>query len=190
MLQQLRFQEILSICNGDNALGLTGFNASVGANLVSNNIITGGGRFGIEIKNPAGGVTLSGNQVTLSSQNADVRDRAGIAVLRRAKAYNNVDVPNGVTITGNTVDGYQQSSVSEGFGIVIEGTNHSVTGNTVQNCEVGILQQQNPSGYPGDADQSNVADLYFGRGNSPMTCGNTISGNTFSGNSWFSPKYI
>ena len=94
----------------------------------------------------------------------------------------NVDIPNGVSITGNTVTGYQQTSTSEGFGIVVEGTNHIVTGNTVTGCDVGILQQQNPSGYPGDADQSNVVDLFFGRGNSPQTCSNTISGNIFSSN--------
>jgi hypothetical protein len=172
----------IDIGGGDNAIGVVGLNTSVGANTINNNIITGGGRFGIEIKNPAGGVTVSGNQVTLSSQNADLRDRAGIAVMRRGVLAGNVDVPNGVSVTGNTVTGYQQTSTSEGFGIVIEGTNHTVTGNTVTGCEVGILQQQNPSNYPGDADQSNLADLFFGRGNSPITCGNTISGNNFSGN--------
>ncbi|MBK8699358.1 MAG: right-handed parallel beta-helix repeat-containing protein [Saprospiraceae bacterium] len=172
----------LDIGSGDNALGITGLNPSVGPNTINNNTITGGGRYGIEIKNPAGGVTASGNMITLVSQNGDLRDRAGIAIMRRGVQAGNADVPNGVTLTSNTIDGYQQSSVSEGFGIVVEGTNHTVTGNTVTNCEVGILQQQNPSGYPGDADQSNLADLYFGRANSPMTCGNTISGNTFSGN--------
>jgi parallel beta-helix repeat protein len=173
---------IIDIGGGDNAIGLTGLNATVGLNVIDGNTITGGGRYGIEVKNPAGGVTVSDNTVTLSTQNADLRDRAGIAVFRRGVLGNNVDIPNGVTITGNTVDGYQQTSTSEGFGIVVEGTNHTVTGNTLQNCEVGILQQRNPSNYPGDADQSNVADQYFGRGNSPMTCGNTISGNTFNSN--------
>jgi hypothetical protein len=172
----------IAIGSGDNALGLTGLNASVGANLINGNIISGGGRFGIEIKNPAGGVTVSNNMLDLVSQNTDLRDRAGIAILRRGVLGSNVDVPNGVTITGNTVNGYQQTSDSEGFGIVVEGTNHVVTGNTLTNNDVGILQQQNPSGYPGDADQNNLVDLYFGRGNSPMTCGNTISGNTFTTN--------
>lgn len=172
----------ITIGTGDNAIGLTGLNPSVGANLINGNIISGGGRFGIEIKNPAGGVTVSNNMLDLVSQNTDLRDRAGIAILRRGVLGSNVDVPNGVTITGNTVNGYQQTSDSEGFGIVVEGTNHVVTGNTLTNNDVGILQQQNPSGYPGDADQNNLVDLYFGRGNSPMTCGNTISGNTFTTN--------
>ena len=172
----------IDIGGGDNAIGVVGLNSSVGANAINSNIITGGGRYGIEIKNPAGGVTVNANTINLSTQNVDVRDRAGIAILRRGVGLGNVDVPNGVTITGNTVTGYQQTSTSEGFGIVVEGTNHTVTGNTVNNSDVGILQQQNPSLYPGDADQSNVADLFFGRGNSPITCGNTISGNTFSSN--------
>jgi hypothetical protein len=170
----------IDIGSGDNAIGLVGLNPSVGPNTVNNNNITGGGRFGIEIKNPAGGVTVSGNQVNMTVQNGDLRDRAGIAAFRRSVTGGNVNIPNGVSITGNTVTGYQQTSVSEGFGIVIEGTNHTVTGNTVTGCDVGILQQQNPSNYPGDADQSNLADIYFGRGNSPTTCGNTISGNTLS----------
>ncbi len=172
----------IDIGDGDNAIGLVGLNNSVGANTISSNIITGGGRFGIEIKNPAGGVTLNANSVTLTTQNADMRDRAGIAIFTRGVTSGNVDVPNGVTITGNTVTGYQQASASEGFGIVVEGTNHTVTGNTVSGCDVGILQQQNSSNYPGDADQTNLADLYFGRGNSPMTCGNAISVNTFFSN--------
>jgi parallel beta-helix repeat protein len=175
----------IDIGGGDNAIGIVGLNPSVGSNTINNNTITGGGRYGIEIKNPAGDVTVDGNNVSLNTQNADLRDRGGIIIMRRGVLGSNVDVPNGVTITGNTVVGYVQSnggSSSEGFGIVVEGTNHTVTGNTVQNCDVGIIQQQNPSGYPGDADQSDVSDLFFGRGNSPITCGNTISGNSFMGN--------
>jgi hypothetical protein len=173
----------IDIVGGDNALGLTGMNPSVGPNTVNNNVITGGGRFGIEIKNPAGGVTVDGNDVSLTVQNGDLRDRAGIAIMRRGVLGNNVDVPNGVTVTNNTVTGYTQTSDSEGFGIVVEGTNHIVTGNTLNMNDVGVIQQQNPSNYPGDADQSNLADNFFGRANSPITCGNDISGNSFSGNS-------
>jgi hypothetical protein len=172
----------VDIGSGDNALGLTGLNPSIGLNVINNNTIIGGGRFGIEIKNPAGGVTVSNNSVSLTTINGETRDRAGIAVIRRGVLGINADVPNGVTVTGNTVDGYTQASSSEGFGIVIEGTNHTVSGNTVTNCEVGIQQQAGHLPYPGDGDQSNLADQMFGRGNSPITCGNTISGNTFSSN--------
>ncbi|MBL7999574.1 MAG: right-handed parallel beta-helix repeat-containing protein, partial [Candidatus Kapabacteria bacterium] len=170
--------------NGDNGIGIVGPNNTVGSVNISGNTVTNCGRFGIEVKNPTNGTSVSNNTVSRTVASSDARDLAGIAVFRRgiSSGAGGADVPNGVTITGNTVSGYQQSTTSEGFGIVIEGTNHSVTGNTVQNCEVGILQQQNPSNYPGDADQNDVADQFFGRGNSPITCGNTISGNTFSGN--------
>jgi hypothetical protein len=183
----------IDIGNGDNAIGLIGLNSSVGPNVIDDNTITGGGRFGIEIKNPAGGVTVSNNDVTLTTVNSDRRDRAGIAVFRRGVLNNNVDVPNGVTVIGNTVTGYVQNPLyDEGFGIVIEGTNHTVSGNTLNNCNVGIQQQGGAhpnANYPGDGNQgaSNQASTsslnYFGRGNSPFACGNVIDNtNVFSGN--------
>ncbi|MBK7695429.1 MAG: hypothetical protein IPI30_14245 [Saprospiraceae bacterium] len=186
-------ETLLDIGGGDNAIGLTGLNFSVGANLINNNTITGGGRFGIEIKNPSGGVTVSGNNVKLTTENSDQRDRAGIAVFRRGVLYNNVDIPNGVTVSGNTVEDYRQSAGNgeEGFGIVIEGTNHTVTGNTVNNCDVAIQQQGglHPfSNYPGDGSTGSGSMLvlspnYFGRGNSPYACGNVIDNtNIFSAN--------
>jgi hypothetical protein len=179
---------IIDIGIGDNAIGLTSLNELTGANLIDNNTITGGGRYGIEVKNPAGGVTVSNNNVTLTTQNADLRDRAGIAIFRRGfiagQGYANI--PNGVTVTGNTVTGYQQTSDSEGFGIVIEGTNHIVSNNTLENNDIGIQQQAGHSPYTadasGDGDQSNLADLYFGRGNSPEICNVTLSGNTYTTN--------
>jgi hypothetical protein len=175
---------VINIGGGDNAIGLVGLNSTIGANIVSNNTITGGGRFGIEIKNPNGGVTVSGNSVSLTTINTDLRDRAGIAVFRRGVTGSNVSVPTGVTVTGNTVSGYVQSSTSTGFGIVVEGTNHSVTTNTVSGCDVGIQQQggYDPSSLPSDGNQANIDDLYFGRGNSPTLCNVTVSGNTFSSN--------
>ncbi len=184
----------IDIGNGDNAIGLIGLNPSAGPNLIHMNTITGGGRFGIEIKNPAGGVTVSNNSVSLTTVDGDRRDRAGIAVFRRDVLNNNVDVPNGVTVSGNTVNGYVQDlSYDEGFGIVIEGTNHTVTGNTISNCNVGIQQQGGAhpnANYPaGNGDQgtplqASTASLnYFGRGNSPFACGNLIDNtNSFSGN--------
>jgi parallel beta-helix repeat protein len=163
--------------NGDSGMSAVGLNGSVGANTISNNILTDNGRFGIEVKNPNGATTVSGNTVTLTASIADMRDLAGIAVMRRGVLAGNADVPTGVTVTGNTVSGYVQTGTSEGFGIVIGGTNHTVTGNTVTGNDVGIQQQAGHPGYPGDGDQSNLADMYFGRDNSPIACGNTISGN-------------
>lgn len=178
----------IDIGSGDNAIGLTSLNELTGPNLIDNNTITGGGRYGIEVKNPAGGVTVSNNSVSLTTQNADLRDRAGIAVFRRGfivgQGY--VNIPNGVTVTGNTVTGYQQTSDSEGFGIVVEGTNHTVSNNTLENNDIGVQQQAGHTPYTadaaGDGDQSNLTDLYFGRGNSPELCNVSLTGNTYTSN--------
>ncbi|WP_207494418.1 right-handed parallel beta-helix repeat-containing protein [Aridibaculum aurantiacum] len=185
--------------NADNGLGLVGLSGSVGSNLISNNIITNNGRFGMEIKLPNGGTTISGNTITRTvaistvatgtePAKGEFRDIAGIAVYRRGwvAGNNNVDIPTGVKVLNNTVSGYQQPSSSEGFGIVIEGTNHIVQGNNISGCDVGIQQQAGHLPYANstnvDGDQNNLADAYFGRGNSPMTCGNTTDGNVLSGN--------
>ncbi|MBK7809375.1 MAG: right-handed parallel beta-helix repeat-containing protein [Saprospiraceae bacterium] len=177
---------------GDNAIGLIGLNATVGANLIQGNTITGGGRFGIEIKNPAGGVTVNNNSVTLTTQDIDLRDRAGIAVFRRGVLNGNVDVPNGVTVTNNTVTGYKQTngtSSSTGFGIVVEGTNHVVNTNMLINNGIAIQLQAGHTPYVANqgsndalhnGNQTNLADNYFGRGNSPELCNVTTTGNTFS----------
>ncbi|MCE7926486.1 MAG: HYR domain-containing protein, partial [Haliscomenobacteraceae bacterium CHB4] len=188
--------------NWDNGIGLVGLNGSIGANTVANNTVTDNGRFGIEIKNPDGNgsnITVNSNIVTLTgsfvaARPSEERDLVGIAAFRRGWTAGNVDIPTGVTITGNTVSGYVQdngASTSEGFGIVVEGTNHTVTGNTVTGNDIGIQQQAGhlpyiPNAGPptpnSDGDQSDLADQYFGRGNSPVACGNDISGNTLSGN--------
>ncbi|HNE30155.1 MAG TPA: cyclic nucleotide-binding domain-containing protein, partial [Saprospiraceae bacterium] len=118
------------------------------------------------------------------------RDIAGISVYRRgALSTGNVNIPTGVVIQNNTVSGYSQPSASDGFGIVVEGTNHTVQNNTVSNNNIGIQQQaghtpyvENVGGGANDGDQNNLSDQYFGRGNAPFTCGNVITGNTFSGN--------
>ncbi|MDV7394165.1 hypothetical protein RZS08_22480, partial [Arthrospira platensis SPKY1] len=159
-------------------------------NLISENTITDNGRFGLEIKNPDGSGASSGsgsivveeNIVSLTSPVADLRDIAGIAVMRRGVLAGNVDNPTGVYLRSNQVSGYQQTSSSDGFGIVIGGTNHTVENNTLNNNDVGVQQQSGHLPYPGDGDQNNLADQYFGRDNSPYTCGNTISGNIYNSN--------
>ena len=176
--------------NGDSGMGLIGLTGP-GANTISNNIVANNGRFGIEIKNPngsgaasgAGSVVISGNTVTRTNPiGSEVRDIAGIAVFRRSVLSGNVDVPYGTVVSGNTVSGYTQPSNSDGFGIVMEGINHTVSGNIVSGNDVGIQRQAGYGGYPNDGDQSNLVDTYFGRGNSPETCGIIVSGNTLSTN--------
>jgi len=173
--------------NFDNGIGLVGLQGP-GENVVSNNTLLNNGRFGIEIKNPngsglptgAGRVVIENNNVSRTLPIVDVRDIAGIAVFRRGVLAGNVDVPNGTVVQNNTVAGYVQPSTSEGFGIVIEGTSHTVTGNTVSGCDIGIQRQAGHLPYPGDGNQNDIADTYFGRGNSPATCMVTLSGNTLT----------
>ncbi|MBK9255457.1 MAG: HYR domain-containing protein [Saprospiraceae bacterium] len=163
----------------DSGMSAIGLNETTGSNSISDNIITNTGRYGIEIKNPNGGGTntvISGNTITgptttpLSVTNK-VKDFAGIAVFRRSVGAGNVNVPTGVRVINNTVSGYRQTSVSEGFGIVVEGTNHTVTGNTLEDNDVAIqLQAGHTPAPPGDGSDANVADFYFGRGNSPELC--------------------
>ncbi len=175
--------------NGDNGIGLVGLQGP-GENLVKKNTVTNNGRFGIEIKNPNGSGAASGpgrvvvdsNTVTRTLAIVDLRDIVGIAAFRRSVLAGNVDVPVGAVISNNTVSGYTQASSSDGFGIVVEGMNHTVSGNTVTGCDVGIQRQYGHTPYPGDGDQSNLADTYFGRGNSPVACGINVTGNTLSGN--------
>ncbi|MBK9321067.1 MAG: T9SS type A sorting domain-containing protein [Bacteroidetes bacterium] len=173
--------------NGDNGIGIVGMQGP-GENVVSGNTLVNNGRFGMEIKNPngsgaatgAGRVVIENNNVSRTLPIVDARDIVGIAVFRRGVLAGNVDVPYGAVVQNNTISGYVQTSTSEGFGIVAEGINHTVSGNNVSGCDVGIQRQAGHLPYPGDGDQSNLADTYFGRGNSPVTCGVTVTGNTLS----------
>lgn len=183
------------INNGDNGIGLTGLRAGAGPNLIANNTLQDNGRFGIEIKLPDGtgldtgdgSIVVENNNVSRTFIPTDLRDLVGIAAFRRGwvAGNNNVDIPTGVVIRNNTVSGYQQTSTSDGFGIVVEGTNMIVTGNTLNNNDVGVQNQAGHLPYTPftniDGDQSNLPDQYFGRGNSPVGCA-TITSNLFVGN--------
>jgi parallel beta-helix repeat protein len=145
--------------NSDNGMSAIGLDGTVGTNLIANNTLNNNGRFGIEIKNPNGSTTVTSNTVNNTTFTTEVRDGAGIAVYRRGVLGTNVDIPTGVKVTLNTVSGYKQPSTSEGFGIVIEGTNHQVLQNNVSNCDVGIQQQAGNLPYPGDGDQNNKVEI-------------------------------
>ncbi len=187
--------------NGDNGIGVVGLTSGAGPNLIAENTVTDNGRFGIEVKLPDGSTTLDesadgavvvrDNQVSLNSSVTDLRDLAGIAVFRRGwvAGANNVDIPTGVIVRNNTVSGYRQdnaASFSDGFGIVVEGTNIRVFDNTVDDNDVGIQRQSGHLPYTPntnvDGDQGNLDDDYFGRGNSPVVCA-LVADNLFSGNS-------
>ena len=181
--------------NVDSGMSAVGLMAGAGPNVIANNTLTNNGRFGIEIKLPNGtgqtsgdgSIVVENNTVTLTVPKVDLRDFAGIAAFRRGwvSGYNNVDIPTGVVIRNNTVSGYQQSSTSDGFGIVVEGTNMHVSGNTLNNNDVGVQVQAGHTPYVANTgtngDQEFQGDLYFGRGNSPVGCA-VIGSNTFSGN--------
>lgn len=193
--------------NADNGIGLNGLKGGTGANLVSGNTVANNGRFGIEVKNANTDGTnaginsflITGNTVSLTpTVGMNNRDHAGISVYRRAFQSGNPDgypdVPTGVVITGNTISGFQQlnpgSTESKGYGIVVEGTNHEVTNNTINNSDIGIQEQG--GAHPnanyvnnnlGDANQTDgFSANYFGRGNAPVACGNLIGSNIFAGN--------
>jgi hypothetical protein len=182
--------------NIDSGIAATGLMAGAGPNLIANNTVTDNGRFGIEIKLPNGtgatsgdgSIVIQNNIVSRSFVPADARDLAGIAVYRRGWLAGNVDIPTGVVVRNNTVTGYQQTTTSDGFGIVVEGTNMAVSNNTLNNNDVGVQVQAGHTPYqaetPGEAfngNQNNLDDDYFGRGNSPVACA-TVSGNSYTSN--------
>ena len=175
---------------GDSGMSAVGLTSGAGPNVISGNTITDNGRFGIEVKNPDGtgmgsgdgSIVVENNVISLTASISDMRDLAGIAVMRRALTGSNVDLPTGVIVRNNDVSGFQQTSDSDGFGIVVGGNNHTVENNTVSSNDVGIQQQAGHTPYPGNGDQSNLPDDYFGRDNSPAACGNSVGPNTFSSN--------
>jgi parallel beta-helix repeat protein len=111
--------------NTDSGMSAIGLMAGAGPNLISGNTITDNGRFGLEIKNPDGtGATTGDGSIVVEDNTAtftattsmDVRDHAGIAVFRRSFLSGNTtgycDVPTGVVIRDNTVEGYTQAHPS------------------------------------------------------------------------------
>ena len=181
----------------DSGIGILGLvNSGNYANEISGNTVSVHGRFGIEIKGTQSSGSLSGLGSLLIISNtvshanpgvplnlngaADNRDLAGIAVGNINTSGNTA----GVILQNNTVSGFRQYAVnttpdpdtSTGFCISISGLNYVVTGNDVDNCDVGIQEQQ---GFLGD--QNSTGDEYFGRDNGTIACG-VVSGNTFGTN--------
>lgn len=197
------------IDNQDSGMSAIGLTSGSGPNLIADNIVTNNGRFGIEIKNPNGSglstgdgsIVLENNNITfVASAGMNDRDHAGIAVFRRDFQAGNpngyVDVPTGVIIRNNTVGGYQHlnqvaaPTESEGFGISVGGTNHTITGNDLDSNDIGIQVQggNHPNANyvyndVGFADQSaGASPAYFGRDNAPIACNNIVNSNIFSSN--------
>ncbi len=191
---------IIGGASGDSGLGLSGLKGGAGPNIIENNTITVAKRYGIEVKNPAGtgtetdtedgAIIVRNNDIIRTGTLTDVRDLAGIAIFRRAFLFNNgakyLDVPSGVVVVNNSIDGFAQPGTGDGFGVVAEGVKMTIKNNQIYNCDIGVQRQSgNSSGYvknnQGDSNQD-ANDTYFNRGNSPFSSAITQSGNTFSGN--------
>jgi hypothetical protein len=173
------------ISNGDSGIGVLG-PTGPGETLVISNTVVDNGRFGIEIKNPTGSgnssgpgsVVVANNTISRTVTATGTRDYAGIAVFRRSPGVLNADQPSGVVITGNRVSGYLVTQTvgvtGEGFGIVLEGQNHTAAGNILTNNDIGLqLQAANPS--------PNITDtytFYFDRGNAASTPNVLVVNNT------------
>ena len=166
--------------NGDSGIGVLGATGPA-ANLIDSNVVTDNGRFGIEIKTPTGNgqasgpgsVVVSNNAVTRTIAATDARDYAGIAVFRRAVGPLNADQPSGVVVSDNMVSGYHRKpigSTGDGFGIVVEGLGHVVTGNIVSDNDVDIQIQSN------NTDTNDQNTPFFDRG-SASTSSAVIHGN-------------
>ncbi len=198
--------------NADSGIGLIGvvesFVAPTGGRitLVENNIVTNNGRFGIEIKNPSGNglnvgtgsVVVRGNRVTRTLAATDLRDYAGIAVFRRAVAVSpgGATEPTGVWLENNLVAGYIRNPAAAGpgqgmtrdaFGMLIEGTNHTITNNVLQNNNIGLQIQAGGPNAPGDSPSANATPQtqYFDRGNATTLGMITVTNNGFVGNTDF-----
>jgi len=178
---------------GDSGMAFLQLTSGAGPNLIANNTITDTGRFGIEIKLPNGSgadngdgsIVVQGNIIDGAGAK-NLRDRAGISVQRRAycATCSETDITRGVVVRGNTVHGFRSSMAGfEGYGIAVEGLASDVSGNALDDNDVGLqVQQGNPNGLPpGDANQDAHSD-WFGRGNAPLTCidvgSNTLTTNT------------
>ena len=124
-------------------------------------------------------MVVSGNTVSRTVAATDPRDYAGIAVFRRSPdlAFN-ANQPSGVVVTNNTVSGFQRKpagSTGDGFGIVVEGLNQTVTRNTVTNNDVGIQAQ---AGQVSDAQSTDGFDRGDAASYGGLINNNSIDGNT------------
>jgi hypothetical protein len=172
--------------NGDAELSvwLGASTPTSNAVLIDNNniTITNTGRFGIEIKNPngtgsnagVGSVVVSNNIINVSSHTGATRDMGGIVVIRRKDATASVnDQPQGVVISGNTINDLQNININtnDAYAIAVGGTGHKILNNTITNAEVSIQLQKGNDNYLTDnnSDQA-LVNFYFSRDNSKDVC--------------------
>lgn len=172
--------------NGDAELSIWLGKSTPTSNAVlidNNNItLTKNERFGIEIKNPngtgkssgVGSIVVSNNIINVSGHLGATRDMGGIVVIRRKDADATVnDQPQGVVISGNTINNMQNinANTNDAYAIAVGGTGHKISGNTITNAEISIQLQKGNDGYTtdGNSNQANV-DFFFSRDNSKDVC--------------------
>ncbi|TLM93237.1 right-handed parallel beta-helix repeat-containing protein [Hymenobacter jeollabukensis] len=147
---------------------------SIGA-LIEDNVIQDNADNGLELKSCTGTGLASGpgsfvvrrNRITrgLAQPTNLVADNAAIAVVDRDRliagrpSYNDDLTTSGLWIESNTIRGYRSTAFAllnrNGFGIVLEGSNHQVRHNVVTRCQLGIQVQDRP------ATTSEQATPYF-----------------------------
>jgi hypothetical protein len=145
------------------------------AALIEDNTITDNADNGLEIKSCTGNGLGSGpgsfvvrnNRIRrgLSQSTALVSDNAAIAVVDRDRvvagrpSFNDDLSTGGLWVEGNVIRGYRSSAAAffnrNGYGIVLEGSNHQVRHNVVTRCQFGLQVQDRP------AAPSEFATPYF-----------------------------
>lgn len=193
----LKIQNNKSRGNFDSQIGVAlGNNLLTGAPvIVSGNtvIVSKAARYGIEIKNPLGtgaasgngSIVVSGNSISVANHTGNNRDLAAIAVMRRKDGHATInDQPQGVRVIDNIINNFTNTGGADGFGIVLGGTGHLVSGNTISNTQYPIQLQKGNVGFDGNgnspSNSGQTNDAYFDRDNSADVCVevgvNTITG--------------
>ena len=162
---------------------------TLGATSINNNNIklSGTARYGIEVKNPLGNgsssgngsIVVSANTIAVVNHTGRAGDLAAIAVMRRKGGYATInDQPQGVRVINNIINDFQNTG--DAFGIVLGGTGHLVSGNTISNTKISIQLQKGNTNFNTNNNSPDAIDNYFERDNSGDVCvelgANTIDG--------------
>ncbi|RTQ50635.1 T9SS type A sorting domain-containing protein [Hymenobacter gummosus] len=135
------------------------------AALIEDNVIFDNADNGLELKSCTGNGLGSGpgsfvvrrNRIArgLTQSTALVSDNAAIAVIDRDRSisgrpsFNDDLTTGGLWLEANVIRGYRSSAAAflnrNGFGIVLEGSNHQVRQNVVAQCQLGIQIQDRPA---------------------------------------------
>ena len=182
------FDSQIGVALGNNLL--TGAPVIISGNTV---VVSKAARYGIEIKNPLGSgaasgngsIAVSGNIISLANHTGNNRDLAAIAVMRRKDGHAIInDQPQGVRVIDNIINNFMNIGGADAFGIVLGGTGHMVSGNTISNTQYPIQLQKGNVGFEGNenspSNSGQTNNAYFDRDNSADVCvevgANTITG--------------